>query len=543
MASVFKKRYTKPLPEDADIVQHGSRAMAQWVDGRGRQQSAEIITSPSGEARIRRQSSTYYAKYREANGKLTERATGCRDKVAAMSIATELERQTELVKAGVLSPAERDSSAHQRVELPVHIDGFVDEQTAKGVSEARVKFTRQRLLDVSKDCRFGYLRDLSAAELERWLLGRKAEGMSPATRNGYREAWVAFGNWCVRTGRMNENPLQCVQEASIRGDRRRQRRSLTEDELKRLLVATQERPLMDAMMIRRGPDKGKQLVRLSDSTRERLQRLGRERALIYKTLVLTGLRRNELASLTVGQLELDGVTPLAILKPADEKNREGNSIPLRMDLAADLSGWLGDELRRIQREARQQGTEVLSALPPSHRAFPVPKGLVKILNRDLELAGIPKVDDRGRSIDVHELRHTFETLLSKGGVAPRTAQAAMRHSTIDLTMNTYTDPRLLEVHQALEALPSLPIAGGRREDVSNVSGQLAPVLAPTTDPHGQTVSSCDNAGTSEASIRPSREVDVTGGPGRNWRPLSSADNGPRRIGVTGFEPATSTSRT
>jgi len=31
----------------------------------------------------------------------------------------------------------------------------------------------------------------------------------------------------------------------------------------------------------------------------------------------------------------------------------------------------------------------------------------------------------------------------------------MRHSTIDLTMNVYTDPRLLDVAGAAEALPGL----------------------------------------------------------------------------------------
>ena len=41
----------------------------------------------------------------------------------------------------------------------------------------------------------------------------------------------------------------------------------------------------------------------------KLERLGRERALIYKTLVLTGLRKGELASLTVGQLALDAPMP------------------------------------------------------------------------------------------------------------------------------------------------------------------------------------------------------------------------------------------
>ena len=69
---------------------------------------------------------------------------------------------------------------------------------------------------------------------------------------------------------------------------------------------------------------------------EKLERLGRERSLIYKTLVLTGLRKGELASLTVGQLELDEPTPFVVLNAADEKNRQGSTIPLRRDLANDL---------------------------------------------------------------------------------------------------------------------------------------------------------------------------------------------------------------
>ena len=40
--------------------------------------------------------------------------------------------------------------------------------------------------------------------------------------------------------------------------------------------------------------------------------------------------------------------------------------------------------------------------------------------------------------------------LSKNGVAPRTARAAMRHSSLNLTMNVYTDPGLLDVTGAVE---------------------------------------------------------------------------------------------
>ena len=81
--------------------------------------------------------------------------------------------------------------------------------------------------------------------------------------------------------------------------------------------------------------------------------------------------------------------------------------------------------------------------------------MIKIFNRDLQAADIPKYDQIDRVVDIHALRHTFGTHLARAGVAPRVAQAAMRHSSIDLTMNVYTDPTLLDVAGAVEALPRI----------------------------------------------------------------------------------------
>ncbi len=64
----------------------------------------------------------------------------------------------------------------------------------------------------------------------------------------------------------------------------------------------------------------------------------------------------------------------------------------------------------------------------------------------------------GRTVDVHALRTTYGTHLSKGGVAPRAAQAALRHSTIDVTVNVYADPKLLDVAGALVVPPDLPLS-------------------------------------------------------------------------------------
>ena len=85
----------------------------------------------------------------------------------------------------------------------------------------------------------------------------------------------------------------------------------------------------------------------------------------------------------------------------------------------------------------------------------MPASLLRALNRDLAVAGIPKTDDRGRVVDVHSMRMTLATMLNKAGVAPRTAQEIMRHSDIRLTMATYTDAKLLNVSGALDLLPKL----------------------------------------------------------------------------------------
>ena len=114
------------------------------------------------------------------------------------------------------------------------------------------------------------------------------------------------------------------------------------------------------------------------------------------------------------------------------KNRQRAELPLRTDLADDLRTWLATLRDDHQGPSDAEGERIAltfqrdagNALPLDTPLFNVPKGLVRILDRDLIAAGIPKRDERGRTIDVHALRHTFGTLLSKGGVAPRTAQAA-----------------------------------------------------------------------------------------------------------------------
>jgi integrase len=136
--------------------------------------------------------------------------------------------------------------------------------------------------------------------------------------------------------------------------------------------------------------------------------------------------------------------PFLELSGSQTKNGKAACVPLRPEVAIAV----GDYLRGNGLDGNLD--EKLFTQPPT----------IRILDADLEAAGIPKHDARGRVVDIHALRHTFGTHLSAVGVHPRVAMAAMRHSRIELTMNLYTDPALLDVAGAINSLPTF---GTRRE--------------------------------------------------------------------------------
>jgi Phage integrase family len=244
----------------------------------------------------------------------------------------------------------------------------------------------------------------------------------------------------------------------------------------------------------------------------------------------------------------DGALPYFELDARDEKNREGNGVVVRADLAEDLNHWLADKLATLQAEARHRGEPIPAKLPGDTAVFEVPIGLVRIFNRDLKAAGIAKRDDRGRTLDVHALRTTFGTLLSRGGVPLRTAQAAMRHSDPSLTASVYTDPRLLDVHGALDALPSLPLSqdpDAERERVQAAStgtyGEpfvALPVALPD-DKRCKTVVIADKTKSPDHPSAGARSVVATGFAGTSKAMSASPDNPSLSIGPRRFELLTS----
>ncbi|NOT01822.1 MAG: site-specific integrase [Phycisphaerales bacterium] len=483
MGMIFRKRYTMPVPAGAEITEQGGVRIARWQLRNGQRRSGEVVDCQDGKLRVRGQSRQFLARYRDGNGEIVEVATGCKDEIAARTVLTKLERNAELVRAGVLTTAETDIADHATSPLSKHVAAYERHLRAKGSDPRRMGMVLRRLERLARACRFTRLQQLSPGPVERWIVAQADAGMGAATRNGYRESLIGFGNWCRRTHRLTRNPFADLPRADQNADRRHQRRALTVAELLRLLKVARLRPLAEygrgitptdadadraprsRATWKRVPLTVENLDAAAERAREalknnpgllaRLERTGRERALIYKTLFLTGLRKGELASLAVGQLELHSHVAFAVLNPSDEKNRRGSDIPLRADLVAELRAWLTERLEMLQDEASTKRKPIPARLPLSTPLFRIPSGLTRIFDRDLATAGIPKRDERNRVVDIHALRVTFGTHLCAAGIPLRTAQAAMRHSKPELTANIYTDPKLLDVAGAIAALPPL----------------------------------------------------------------------------------------
>lgn len=310
----------------------------------------------------------------------------------------ELERNLWRQKVGLADPF----AEHCQRPIEEHIADFIADIQAKGRSEKHVVTMRRMLTAVNKQCGIATLNDLATAKIDAFLLEMARQGKSARTRNSYRQAVLGFAEWCTLKGRLAANPLKSVSKAE--GRRVRQRRALPVDELKRLLAATEKR--------------------------------SPERALLYRVAVYTGLRKAELAALRVHHLRLDNATPTLRLEGRFTKTKQDAVIPLIPFLAA---------LLREHCRGKPGDTRVLRVSSKIH---------VRI-RKDLKAAGIPFRDEAGRYADFHALRKCTATLLALAGAHPRVIQQILRHSSIDLTMGTYTDATLLPLTEAVAKLPVL----------------------------------------------------------------------------------------
>ena len=447
MARVLKKKITRPIPQGAVIFERAGKRYAQYKGTDGRQRKDPVNAS----GRIVVDSQTYYCEYTDEAGNLKTVSTGCKDADAARAVLNEHLRQVELLRAGVITTKDVERAGANVVPVEKHIADYAEWLTRTDNTPDHATITRTYLSKLATSSGWRKLSDMTRDDLERAMRSVQDEGRSARTANAICARAVAFGNWAIGQRLMASNPFAGTSKMNEAADPRRQRRALSHEELTTLLDATERRPLHDA---RRG-NRGDKPAELSPRTIERLQRTGRERRLYYWLLATTGLRVNEARSLRLADVDLSSNPARVHLRASTTKNGQNDTLPLHDDLVVELREWIADRLQWRREEVMASKKLIPLALSDDDMLFHVPEKMVKVFDRDLAFAGIPKRDARGRTLDLHALRHTFGTMLAKSGASLQVAQRAMRHSDPKLTANIYTHLGLLDVAGAIQAIRTM----------------------------------------------------------------------------------------
>jgi integrase len=386
---------------------------------------------------VRKQSQYWYIDYKAADG-TRKRVKGFRDKTATQQLAAKLEKEAELAQVGIIDRFKE----HRKRPLLEHLNDFKASLLAKGNTEGYVEQTLNRIKPVFDDCKFVFWGDISANIIQKHLasLRSKENGIIAQTSNYYLQSIKQFCRWMIQNQRASESPVEHLSKVSVHKGQA-VRRALEADEIRRLLEATESSPV-------------------------RFNMTGHERTTLYRLAIETGLRANELRSLTASSFDFSGCT--ITIKAEHSKNRQESVLPLRKETSAIMQTFLFGKL-------------------PTTQVFPMPSkyNMADMLRADCEAAGIDSTD-RGRGkVDFHSLRHTTGSLLAASGVHPKVAQVLMRHSDINLTMNRYTHTLRGQESEAVESLPDLSLPSKQAQkatgtDNSAVDGAYKPAYKKLT---------------------------------------------------------------
>ena len=274
------------------------------------------------------------------------------------------------------------------MEVNVPVKRFCDEaRQFKGFTE---KTIRRYRTTVELFCRqMGILRieDIDAAIVREWFFrGRADRAWSVATFRTYYKSLKVFFRWCRKQRWLEGDPLA---DLALPKEERRLPPRLTLQEAMRLLEITHNYPWSDSFV--------------------RYRNHG-----IIATFLFAGLRKSEALNLRVADVDLENLT-IFIRRGKGKKDR---IVPVSETLAEILARYAEERLRR-----RKACPEFFT----KHGADAgfTDEGLRRVVSILRESSGL--------SFTVHQLRHTFATLMLEGGCDIYSLSRMMGHEDIKTT--------------------------------------------------------------------------------------------------------------
>ena len=432
MATIYKVKRRRPIPERAEILESRGKQFAVWTEN-GRRHRAPLSTDGLS---IIVAAAGYTIQYFDHTGQRRKKATRCPDRDAVERLANVLETVAMNRREGLIDPAQERLAQQTRLPLYEHLTDFERFLSDKGNTAKHVRMTYGHIRWIIDKCAAESLADLTGPAVLSAIGELRDSGISLRTCNSYLRSIKSFSRWLWRYKRRIDDPLCTLESFNEEIDPRHVRRELSPEEVGRLLASTESHTLPEHNLP--GPD----------------------RAMVYRLALGTGFRAGELRSLTPASFDLDRDPPTVTVTVAHSKRRRKDRQPIRQDLADLLRPWLAD---------RPEGERLFAKLPGD---------TARMLRGDLATARQTWINEattqteqeaREKSdflayrnaadevADFHATRHTYISGIVAGGASVKTCQELARHSSPSLTIGRYSHARLHDLQGALESLPS-PVA-------------------------------------------------------------------------------------
>jgi len=358
--------------------------------------------------RRRKDTGNYVIGFRDQHGRWHEKTAGPRRKDAEVL----LRRVLREVAEGTYGKRDENPT------LAEFSDYFLRARAGEVKASTLEDYGRVMSLHVLPRLGKFRLREITPAAVQGLLLDLEGEGMSAAMRGKVLRYLKVLLRLAVRLELIERDPCRAARAPKVE---RKEPRFFTSEEVSCLLEAAEGymKPLLAAACY-------------------------------------AGLRQGELLALRWGDIDLFGGTITVtrtyhyahgFSSPKTPASRR--TVPIIPTLRAIL-----EDYRREQFGALEPDPERLVFLNQAGNPIDRRNLVNRGFRRALEAAGLPE-------IRFHDLRHTFASLCIEGGVDPKTLQALLGHSSIKVTMDTYSHLYQTAFDRASRALEAVASGGAK----------------------------------------------------------------------------------
>lgn len=359
----------------------------------------------------------WYIMWYDCHGKRQRLCAKTTDKTTAQRILADKLAATALRREGVIDPRQESLVSEAGKPIDMHLADFEAMMRARQRSEDHVKRTLLFIREVCAAAGFEKPSDITADGLNRVMASMKAENKAARTIQARVVAMKALTRWLTDHAKLPHDPLRSVKRPSVKTDRR----------LRRRMLLPAEWPYLRAATLASGPRDGMNPL---------------ERVTLYALAIQTGLRQNELRSVTKADLFLAGDKPYVRCKAENTKNGQEARQYIQSDLAADLRQLVASKMPTASVFAMPDEWHVAGMLRADLAA--ARRQWLDEVKHDADARAKREQSDflavtnhQGEVLDFHSLRHCCGAWLALRGVHPNVIKTVMRHSTIVLTMDTY----------------------------------------------------------------------------------------------------------